>query len=243
MVLDCELNATDFSRTFISGDQLQMVKNVCDTIAKSRYLILLHSRYIWMINNSFFDSKLDSIAASSKSMDTTNFYADIYPLLQKVKAKGIQVMVFGGDKSLINVKYSPEDGITFFAARLYNSFTDSVNNVIVLSYNLQSGAMTSEYVTLAEIDKTETSVINLQEQQILKVWQSPSSNQINIQLQACHYDQVSIQIYSINGILQQTFKLNKNEIKRVNLIKPGLYILKATYGNLSLAKKFVFYSN
>ncbi|MGE5860986.1 MAG: T9SS type A sorting domain-containing protein [Ignavibacteria bacterium] len=152
IVLDTELDANSFSSTFIKGSQLQMVKDVCDSITESRYLILLHHRFMWMINNDYFKSKLtDSIAASSRSMDTTNFYSDIYPLLQKVKNKGIQVLVFGGDKSKINILYSPEDSITFYAARMATDIPDDINNVIVLNYNLLTKELTCSFVPLTEI--------------------------------------------------------------------------------------------
>ena len=152
IVLDTELDANGFSNTFIKEDQLQMVKNVCDSIAESGFLILLHHRFMWMINNEYFKTKLtDSIAASSRSMDTTNFYSDIYPLLRQVKNKGIQVLVFGGDKSKINVEYSPEDSITFYAARMADDLPDSMNNVIILNYNLQNKEITCNFVSLEEM--------------------------------------------------------------------------------------------
>ena len=152
LVLDTELNANGSSSTFIKGDQLQMVKNVCDTIVDSSFLILLHHRFMWMINNDYFSTRLtDSIAASSRSLDTTNFYDDIYPLLQKVKNKGIPVHVFGGDRSSINIVYSPEDSITFYAARLKGDLADSVNNIILLNYNRQNKEITSDFVPLAHL--------------------------------------------------------------------------------------------
>ncbi len=152
IVLDTELDANSFSSTFIKGSQLQMVKDVCDSITESRYLILLHHRFMWMINSGYFKSRLtDSIAASSRSMDTTNFYSDIYPLLQKVKNKGTQVLVLGGDKSKINVAYSPEDSITFYAARLAADIPDNVNNAIVLNYSLQTKELSCNFVPLTEI--------------------------------------------------------------------------------------------
>jgi hypothetical protein len=152
IVLDTELNAFSFQRTFISGNQLQMVRDVCDSIKESKYLILLHSRYIWMINNQYLKPRLtDSIAASSRSMDTTNFYSDIYPLLQKVKNKGIKVLVFGGDKSKINITYSPEDSITFYAARLATDLPDSINNVIVMDFDLQKKDLVCKYVPLTQM--------------------------------------------------------------------------------------------
>jgi len=152
IVLDTELDADGFSNTFIKEDQLQMVKNVCDSIAESGFLILLHHRFMWMINNEYFKTKLtDSIAASSRSMDTTNFYSDIYPLLREVKNRGIQVLVFSGDKSKINIEYSPEDSITFYAARMADDLPDSMNNVIILNYNLQNKEITCNFVSLEEM--------------------------------------------------------------------------------------------
>lgn len=152
LVLDTELDANGSSSTFIKGDQLQMVKNVCDTIAESNFLILLHHRFMWMINNDYFRTRLtDSIAASSRSMDTTNFYADIYPLLQKVKNKGIPVHVFGGDRSSINIVYSAEDSITFYAARLKGDLADNINNVIILNYSPQNKEITYDFVPLADL--------------------------------------------------------------------------------------------
>jgi hypothetical protein len=107
---------------------------------------------MWMVNNDYFRSRLtDSIAGSSRSMDTTNFYSDIYPLLQRVRNKGIQVLVFGGDKSKINVAYSPEDSITFYAVRLSTDIPDNINNVIVLDYSLQNKELTCNFVPLSEI--------------------------------------------------------------------------------------------
>jgi hypothetical protein len=245
IVLDTELDAVSFKRTFITGDQLQMVKNVCDTIANSKFLILLHSRFIWMINNDYFKQRLtDSIAASSRSMDTTNFYSDIYPLLQKVKARGIQVKIFGGDKSKINVTYSPEDRITFYAARMANDFADSVNNLIVISYNQKNSEMNCNYVTLADFDKKNqdslTALTAFSDEQVLKVWQVSGSTEIRVQLQSVDNDHVLIQIYSINGVLYQSVYCKTNEILKLNLNRAGIYIAKAFVGNSVQVRKFVF---
>jgi hypothetical protein len=152
IVLDTELDANGFANTFIKDEQLQMVQSVCDSITESSVLILLLHRFMWMINNDYFKTMLtDSIAASSRSMDTTNFYSDIYPLLQEVKNKGIKVLVFGGDKSKINIVYSPEDSITFYAARLADDLPDSINNVIILDYNLRSKKITYNFIPLSEM--------------------------------------------------------------------------------------------
>ena len=155
LILDTELEADGFSSTFIKGEQLQMVNNVCDTIAESSFLILLHHRFIWMINHDYLSTRLtDSIAASSRSLDTTNFYIDIYPRLQDVKNKGIPVHVFGGDRSNINLVYSPEDSITYYLARLQEDLADSVNNVIILHYNQQDKEIIPEFLPLASLYTT-----------------------------------------------------------------------------------------
>lgn len=245
MVLDCELDAESFSATYIKDDQLQMVKNVCDTISDSNFLVLLHSRYIWMINNDYFTDKLDSVAASSKSMDTTNFYSEIYPLLQEVKSRGIQIHVFGGDKSLINVTYSKEDSITFHAARMSNTYVDSVNNVIVIDYNEQNKTMTCNFVTLTDINNAEdedtTIVVSssvLSGDQALKI-ASAGSKTITIQVQSSTNIKTVIKLYTITGALCQTISCNSNETSEVSVNQPGIYIARATIGTSTLVKKFV----
>jgi hypothetical protein len=245
IVLDTELDANGFSRTFIKGDQLQLVKNVCDTISVSKYLILLHSRFMWMINNEYFKTKLtDSIAASTRSMDTTNFYSDIYPLLQKVKAKGIPVKVLGGDKSKINITWSPEDSITFYTATMSPDLPDSVNNVMILNYNLQNKTINCNYVTLADIEKKTQDTLLIKnyydKEDVLKVWQTSGLKEINVQLQTRNNDHVVLQIFSINGAISQSIKCNGNEIQSILLNKPGIYFAKAFVGNSVLIKKFVF---
>jgi hypothetical protein len=74
-----------------------------------------------------------------------------------VKSKGIPVLVFGGDKTKINIAYSPEDSITFYAARLASDLPDSINNIIVAEYNMKNKNITCKFVPLTEI---VTSVAN-----------------------------------------------------------------------------------
>jgi len=244
MVLDCELNAQSFSRTFIQGDQLQMVKNVCDSITDSNFLILLHSRLIWMINNDDLKIRLnDSIAASSRSMDTTNFYSEIYPLLQKVKEKGIQILVFGGDKAKVNIVYSPEIGISFFTARMVTDFPDSINNVIVMDYSEQNKTINSNYITLADIDKnpadtTVSSTRILNEVPDLRI-KSFGPHEITVQVSTKSAGKTRVHLYNIYGVLQQSVYCNLNEYTTIYFTKPGIYIAKTTIGNAILVKKFV----
>lgn len=198
-----------------------------------------------MINNSYFDTKLDSIAASSKSMDTTNFYSEIYPLLKNVKAKGIQIVCTGGDKSLINVKYSPEDSITFFASAMANTNADSINYVIVFNYNKNTNELTSKFVRLDKVEKkkqdtTVTTILNT-EKLLTKVWQGPSSKTINILAHSSFTENLVVQIYSIRGILCYSGSIRTNEPSTIKLNNTGIYIVKTNYSNASQVNKIIVF--
>jgi hypothetical protein len=235
IVLDTELDANAFSSTFIEGNQLQMVKDVCDSITDSRYLILLLHRFMWMINNDYFKSRLtDSIAASSRSMDTTNFYSDIYPLLQKVKNKGIQVLVFGGDKSKINIAYSPEDSITFYAARMATDIPDNINNVIILNYGLQNKKLTCNFVPLTEI----TTPVEEESSQLPEIfylnqnYPNPFNLSTKIRFEILEKSIVHLTIFNILGKL--VAEIVKGEFSpgvystewNGSLLASGIYLLK-----------------
>lgn len=214
LVLDTELNANGSSSTFIKDDQLQMMQNVCDSIKDSRYLIILHHRFMWMINNEDFKDRLtDSIALSSRLMDTTNFYSDIYPLLQQVKNKGIQVLVFGGDRSDFNVEYFPEDSITFYAAALSVNVPDSLKQVIVLNYNLSDKVITSEFTPLIEdtITTDVNGVSRLPERFVLNQnYPNPFNPATTISWQSPVSGQQTLKVYDILGneisVLADEFK-------------------------------------
>ncbi len=238
LVLDTELNANGFSSTFISGNQLQMIKNVCDTISKSGYLIILHSRFMWMINNNYFITKLDSVAASSKSLDTTNFYPDIYPLIKKVKTKGIQVICLGGDKSEINVKYSPEDSITFYAATMAPEMSDNVNNVLILNYSLKNKTITSEYITLAKIDKNNQSTaltLSVSKNNV-SVYPNPVTGWFKV---IGIEDKARLTISDINGRELFTKEITDNEQISLNFLPQGMYIIKIATVSGTLVKKIL----
>jgi len=248
IVLDTELDANGFSSTFIKGDQLQMVKNVCDSITESRFLILLHHRFMWMINNDYFITMLtDSIAASSRSMDTTNFYSDIFPLLQKVKNKRIQVLVFGGDKSKINVIYSPEDSITFYAARLADDLPDSINNVIVLNYSPQNKEITCNFMPLAEkITSVAQESSQLPERfGLYQNYPNPFNPNTKIKFAVPAATRVSIKVYNITG--EEVAEIVKQDYEpgfylldfNAGYLAGGIYFYKMQTGYFTDTKKFI----
>jgi hypothetical protein len=243
LVLDVELNANGFVSSFIIGDQLNMIKNVCDTISKSRLLVVLHGRILWMIGNDDFNTRIDSVAESTRQLDTTNFYQDVYPQLQKAKSKGVQVICLGGDKSKINIEYPAEDSITFFTSTMAPEFADSINNVMIFSYNKITNKLNHEYVPLSMVEKNPQDPISVKtvidEEMVLKIWQEPESKEIGIQLQGENNENVLIQIYSISGVLCQSINSNANEKMTVHLNSEGMYIIKALSGKSAITKKII----
>ena len=196
-------------------------------------------------NNDFTKAMRDSTAASSKSMTATNWFTEVEPQLQKVRAKGIKVLVFGGDKSQINVTYT-KDSITYYAARMENTFTDAVNNVIVINY-IKNKAMECNYVTLDHINDA-TDVLSgftvfaysaATEEQALLVRQFLPKREIALTWRAMSDETGTIQILRINGALFCLKEWKANAPLTVHIDKPGVYVAKAMFCNSTKTQKFV----
>jgi hypothetical protein len=242
VVLDVELDASGLTKSLISGAQLDWLKTISDTILKSDYMVVLHGRLLWMIGNDDFKTRLDSVAESTKQLTITNFYPDVFPLLQKVKAKGIPVICLGGDKSKINIDYSPEDSIHFLASTMAPEFTDDQNDVMVFNYSLAKRKMSWKYVSLTNIEKKQPdAVANLKSvsEPLIKIWPGSGLHEIDLQLQSENSGKTAIEIYSIEGRLCQNLQLKPNEMKSLNLSGPGMYLIKASEGNTSVVSKVV----
>lgn len=98
LVLDTEISTPDFT-----GDQLALIQNVADTIETSDYLVLLHHRILWMVGVDDLSHLMDSVAASTRNLSSTNFYDEVYPNLQKAKNNGVEVLCLAGDRTDIDL--------------------------------------------------------------------------------------------------------------------------------------------
>jgi len=242
LVLDTEQNASGLTKSLISGAQLDWLKTVTDTISNSDYLIVLHGRLLWMIGNPDFKTRLDSVAESTKQLVNTNFYPDVFPLLQKVKANGVRVICLGGDKSKINIDYSPEDSIHFLASTMAPEFTDDQNDVMVFNYNKSDKVMSWKYVSLTNIEKKiPDGIAATKSDHVLKVWQSSGLPEISVQLQSEKNEEALIRIYTVDGQLCQLVKLKSNEIQMVPLTKSGVYLVKAAFDKKSVTEKIAIF--
>jgi hypothetical protein len=243
MVLNTEQNANGFISSYINGDQLQMVKSVCDTISASRYLVLIHHRLLWMIGNDDFKTRLDSVGESTRQLDTTNFYQDLFPQLQKVKAKGIQVICLGGDKSKINIQYSPEDSIRFFAATMAPEYPDSVNNVLIFNFTGDPKELQWDFVHLDKLEKVipdTGSGIPVQKSGMnLIIEQYDSKAEIGIMLQAGTSEKVSFQVYDLNGRTVFSSSGFTNELLRFCTRKKGMFLIRVCTKSMEYTKKIM----
>ena len=147
---------TQDSLSNIVGAQLQMIKNVTDTISESRHLIVLHHKLIWMWGNSEMEPMIDSITNGGSGScfwctNPNNFYPDVYPLLLNAKHKGIDVMCLAGDVGYYTKEYSytTSDGILFRACGMNTGDADNV--AIVFSYYPEMHVLTSESVLITAL--------------------------------------------------------------------------------------------
>ncbi|RMG84517.1 MAG: hypothetical protein D6714_07760, partial [Bacteroidetes bacterium] len=106
----------------ITAPQQQLLSQILDTLAHTRYLLLLTHKLLWMPGNPDLEAAIDSVANGNLGTchyctRPNNFYDDIYPRLQAAQQNGVQVICLAGDIG-VKVKtfeYQTPDGIWFLA--------------------------------------------------------------------------------------------------------------------------------
>jgi hypothetical protein len=240
-VMDVELDATGFTKSFISGDQLKLLNSVCDTISQSKYLIIIHGRLLWMIGNKYLKTKLDSVAESTKQLDTTNFYQVVYPLLQKVKKNKVQVLCLGGDKSRINLQYSPEDSITFLTSTMAPEFADSLNDVLTFDFDKKTNNLSYQFVRLDKVEKKKqiiSKILNTNNEK-LNLLLNNSNKTIQVCLQANESKNYRVEIFSIDGICAVKSDCLVNSSNSIKLTNSGMYLIRINYKNRIITRKII----
>lgn len=142
------------------NEQYDIISNVCDTISKSKYLILLMHHGIWEgvpgipSPIGWAQSNLKYWNANCDSVDTP-FYKTIYPKLVKVKNRGIGVICVLGDMGSGPKKFEKlsNDSIQFLGCGLYHNLPD--DNVLTFTYHLHEEKLTYQFDNL-------DSLLNLQ---------------------------------------------------------------------------------
>ncbi|MEM6802420.1 MAG: metallophosphoesterase [Bacteroidota bacterium] len=108
-------------------DQFAMIENTCDTISGSSHLVFISHHLTWTDVDPAMNAK--GVANGDKSWAPmtcevrSQFQRSIYPLLKKVQARGIQVLVIAGDlgQRAKSYEYQTKEGIWFLASGINNS--------------------------------------------------------------------------------------------------------------------------
>lgn len=151
LVLDTQDSMTNFV-----GEQLQLIKNVTDTIAESAHLVVLTHKVVWMMDNGVMQPIIDSVSNGPLGtcfwcLNPNNFYSDVYPLLLNVRNRGVNVVCLGGDLGKFDqaFSYANEDNILFLGSGMCSGC--AVNYCIVFDYDPESRKLTYSFKLLTDL--------------------------------------------------------------------------------------------
>lgn len=113
---------TQDSLSNMVGDQLDLIRQVTDTIRYSSALVVMSHKLIWMPGEPVLEPMIDSVCNGGTGTcfwctNPNNFYQDIYPRLVQVKSRGIPVICLAGDLGykVQRFSYTTPEGIDYVA--------------------------------------------------------------------------------------------------------------------------------
>ena len=149
--------------------QLQLLENLADTVEYSSHVMVLHHHAL--LTNSMtrdslelqkkFNLYRDDLRVDCKGEQT--FEGNIYPLLEKIQQKGIQVILVCGDlgQRSKSFEYQTSEGIWFLGSGINNSaigtyipeyVTDtSADKVLIFEHDLERKVLEWKFVELEEV--------------------------------------------------------------------------------------------
>lgn len=147
---------TQDSLSNLIGDQLQLIRNVTDTIQESSHLVVLSHKLIWMAGNPVLEPMIDSVCNGGTGTcfwctNPNNFYQDVYPRLVNVKARGINVVCIGGDLGykVQRFEYTMPEGISYLGNGMCSGC--AFNQVVLLTYNTGTRTLSWMFKPLTEL--------------------------------------------------------------------------------------------
>lgn len=151
LVLDTQLNASH-----ITGEQLEMVKSVTDTISESKHLIVLTHKLLWLQGNEEMESFLETIpnggpGSCGYCTNPNNFYEDVYPSLVEVQNRGVKVWCIAGDigHKVSEFSYTLPEGVLLLASGL--NITKDENKVLELEREVGGMDWSWRYRSIEEL--------------------------------------------------------------------------------------------
>jgi hypothetical protein len=218
---------TQDSLSNLTGDQLQLIQAVCDTIQFSKYLMLLHHKLIWMVGNPDLESSINSTANGEFGdcfycTNPNNFYSDVYPLLLNVRERNIGIICLAGDigTKVKQFQYMTPDSIFFIASGIEAGDPD--NEVLMMENNLASGKLSWEFISLQSLLSCHEP---LKTTGSFRIYPTLVNEEIYIYIGESD-NSYNVKLFDVSG--NPVFVLNKlrhgvNHYKRLNL-RPGFYI-------------------
>jgi hypothetical protein len=107
----------------ITGEQLEMLQQVCDTIAESSHLIVMTHKLVWIMDNPDFAQHQGKGAydwSCNYRIHENNWNDDILPRLREVQNRGTQVIMLAGDigNNVLQFEEHTSDGLVYLASGL-----------------------------------------------------------------------------------------------------------------------------
>lgn len=147
----------------IMGEQMTLIRNVCDTISESTHLIVLMHHLIW----GFFDETIDDITNAPASWlpfecdPLRRFEHIIYPEFLKTNQRGVSVICIGGDmgQQTTRYEYRHNEEMVFLASGITSEKpwneqfpTHGLpDEVLVLTHNLTVRQLTWAFIHIDDI--------------------------------------------------------------------------------------------
>ena len=181
---------TDDDSCSMTGNQMDLVTSVVDTISTSSHLVILHHKLIWMEGNPVLQPMADSVSNGMRGncgycLNPNNFYADVYPLLVDVQRRGVDVVLIAGDigKKVKKFSYQTQDSIWFLASGIEAG--DTGNLLLKLTYHKYDRILDWAFVPIEEV----AGIQNLptggsvfwdrgDKNAVVKVWPNPVSDRV-----------------------------------------------------------------
>lgn len=142
--------------------QFDLIEQVCDTIKESPYLIVLTHQAVWDSISTDVDvgafANTNFAHWKARCSPKGRFRSSVYPLLEKVQQRGIQVFVVcgdGGQKPQKTGAYRSAEGIQFLVSGLNNANLSEADakqapadHVLIFNHDLQQNSLKWEFVEL-----------------------------------------------------------------------------------------------
>ncbi len=149
LVLDTQDDWSNFS-----GEQLDLITQVTDTIEQSGALVLLQHKLTWLYNNLTISNEVrpnGSVGSCFHCINPNNFYTDVYPRLVAVEQRGVEVYCLAGDLGFHDKTYHylDPDGIEFLACGMNLDASDNV--ALVLNFDGITQQLSWEEVLVSEL--------------------------------------------------------------------------------------------